>query len=66
MSDKCSMRSVTHLAAGNLKDLRQKIAYREERISHIREEISVKYDQIHVMKCEITEFKEMLKKDVKK
>jgi len=66
MSDKCSCRSVTHLAAGNLKNLRQKIAFREERIAFLQSEIRMKHDQIQVMECEISEFKEMLKKEAKK
>jgi hypothetical protein len=66
MSDKCSHRSVTPYAAGNLTDLRQKIAYRNERISHLQDEIHRIHDQIQVMECEILEFTEMLKKEAKR
>jgi SMC interacting uncharacterized protein involved in chromosome segregation len=67
MSDKCSCRGspVTPYAAGNLKDLRQKIAYRNERISHLQSEIDQRHDQIQIMECEISEFKAMLDKEAK-
>jgi Skp family chaperone for outer membrane proteins len=61
LMDRCSFHHV-HNTAG-IKDLRSKIEAREERIKHLQEEISQKIDQINIMKCEILQFREMLKKE---
>lgn len=65
MSDKCSFRPGTGGKMTDVTDLRKKIEARELRIDHLLEEISHKFDQIHIMRCENVEFKEMLKKEAK-